>query len=92
MFKFAIAAAIPPGAALAVLVSALGTALPAGAASYPVCLSGGSNNALRCNYANFEECRASASGGLGYCVANPASAFNAQTAYRRSGKIIIDRR
>jgi hypothetical protein len=81
MFKFAIAA-IPPGAALAVLVSALGPATPARAASYPVCLAGGSNNALRCNYANFEECRASASGGLGYCVANPASVFNAHASYR----------
>ena len=58
----------------------------------PVTVAGGSNNALRCNYANFEECRASASGGLGYCVANPASVLNAQTSYRRSGKIIIDRR
>jgi Protein of unknown function (DUF3551) len=92
MFKFSISTAIPPGAALAVLVSALGPTTPAKAASYPVCLAGGSNNALRCNYANFEECRASASGGLGYCVANPASAFNAQTSYRRSGRIIIDRR
>jgi hypothetical protein len=92
MFKFAIAEAIPPGAPFIVLVSALGLATPARAASYPVCLAGGSNNALRCNYANFEECRASASGGLGYCVANPASVFNAQTSYRRSGKIIIDRR
>jgi hypothetical protein len=92
MFRFAIAAAILPGAVLAVLVSALGPPIPARAASYPVCLAGGSNNALRCNYANFEVCRASASGGLGYRVANPASAFNAQTGYRRSGKIIIDRR
>ena len=91
MFKFAIAA-IPPGAALAVLVSALGLATPARAASYPVCLAGGSNNALRCNYANFEECRASASGRLGYCVANPASDFNAHASYRGSGKLIINRR
>jgi hypothetical protein len=34
MFKFAIAAAIPPGAAVVVLVSALGAATPARAASY----------------------------------------------------------
>jgi len=92
MFKFAIAAAIPPGAALVVLVSALGPATPARAASYSVCLTGGSDDALRCDYANFEQCRASASGGLGYCVANPASVFNAQASHCRSGKIIIDRR
>jgi hypothetical protein len=58
-------------------VSALSSANPATAASYPVCLAGGSDNALRCDYANFEECRATASGDLGYCVANPASVFNA---------------
>jgi hypothetical protein len=46
-------------------VSALSSANPATAASYPVCLAGGSDNALRCDYANFEECRATASGGLG---------------------------
>jgi hypothetical protein len=74
------------------LVSVLNLETAARAASYPVCLAGGSNNALRCNYANFEECRASASGGLGYCVANPASVFNAHASYRRSGKLIINRR
>jgi hypothetical protein len=58
----------------------------------PVCLSGGSDNSLRCDYANFEQCKASASGGLGYCVANPASVFNAQASYRRSVKPVIDRR
>jgi hypothetical protein len=73
-------------------VSVLNLATPARAASYPVCLAGGSNNALRCNYASFEECRASASGGLGYCVENPASVFNAHASYRGSGKLIIDRR
>jgi hypothetical protein len=74
------------------LVSVSDLATSAMAASYPVCLAGGSNNALRCNYANFEECRASASGGLGYCAANPASVFDAHASYRRSGKLIIDRR
>jgi hypothetical protein len=72
-------------------VSVVNLATPARAASYPVCLAGGSNNALRCNYANFEECRASASGGLGYCVANPASDFNAHASYRGSGKPLINR-
>jgi hypothetical protein len=65
-------------------VSVLNLANPAKAASYPVCLAGGSDNALRCDYANFEECRATASGGLGYCIANLASVFNAQASYRGS--------
>jgi hypothetical protein len=73
-------------------VSVLNLATPARAASDPVCLTGGSDNALRCNYANFEECRAIASGGLGYCVRNPASVFNAHASYRGSAKLIIDRR
>jgi len=78
--------------ALVSLVSVSNLAPSAMAASYPVCLTGGSNNALRCNYANFTECQASASGGLGYCIANPASAFDAHASYRRSGKLIINRR
>jgi Protein of unknown function (DUF3551) len=65
-------------------VSVLSSANLAGAASYPVCLAGGADNALRCDYANFEECRASASGGLGFCVANPAPVFNEHTSYRGS--------
>jgi hypothetical protein len=76
--------------ALITLVSALYLATPASAAS--VCLAGGSDNTLRCDYASFDQCRASASGGLGYCVVDPASAFNAQASYRGSGKRIIDRR
>jgi hypothetical protein len=73
-------------------ISVLSSATLARAASYPVCLAGGSSNALRCNYANFEECRTSASGGLGYCVENPASVFNAHASYRGSGKLVINRR
>jgi len=49
-------------------VSVLNLATPARAASDPVRLTGGSDNALRCDFANFEECRATASGGLGYFV------------------------
>ena len=74
------------------LVSVSNLVTSAMAASYPVCLAGGSNNALRCNYASFQECRASASGGLGYCVANPTSVFDAHASSRRSGKLIIDLR
>lgn len=76
--------------ALVTSVSALNLATPARAAS--VCLAGGSDNTLRCDYSSFEQCRASASGGLGYCVGDPASVFNAQASYRGSGKRIIDRR
>ena len=73
-------------------VSVFNLGTPARAASDPVCLTGGSDNALRCDFANFEECRATASGGLGYCVRNPASVFNAHASYRGSAKLIIDRR
>jgi hypothetical protein len=66
-------------------ISVSNLAALARAASYPICLTGGSNNALRCNYANFEECRTSASSGLGYCVEIPASVFNAHASYRASG-------
>jgi len=76
--------------ALVTSVSALSFATPARAAS--VCLAGGSDNALRCDYASFEQCRASASGGLGYCVGDPTSSFNAPASYRGSGKRVIDRR
>jgi hypothetical protein len=64
-------------------VGALNLATPARAASYPVCLAAGSDNALRCNYASFEECRATASGGLGYCVRNPESFLDAYASFRR---------
>jgi hypothetical protein len=49
-------------------------AVPARADSYPVCLAGGEDNAMQCEFANLEQCRATASGGLGYCVMNPATA------------------
>jgi Protein of unknown function (DUF3551) len=45
---------------------------PASAESYPVCLAGGETNSIRCEFANAEQCRASAAGGAGYCVRNPA--------------------
>ena len=57
-------------------VSVLNLATPA--ASSPVCLAGGSDNSMRCDYVSLEQCRASASGGVGYCVENPTSVFNAQ--------------
>jgi hypothetical protein len=35
---------------------------------------------------NVEQCRATASGGLGYCVMNPAYSSNAYASYRGAGK------
>jgi hypothetical protein len=63
------------------LGSILIAAAPARAESYPVCLAGGENNALQCEYANLEQCRATASGGLGYCVMNPAYTSSAYARY-----------
>jgi hypothetical protein len=79
--------------ALLMLASSASALSPATSAmADPVCLSGGSDNSLRCDYTSFDQCRASASGGLGYCVANPASVFNAQASYRRSVRLMINRR
>ena len=44
-------------------------ATPAAAETYRVCLDGG--GALHCDYANLDQCRASASGTGGSCVMNP---------------------
>ena len=63
-------------------------ATPAGAATYPVCLAGGTNDAIWCDYATFEQCKATASGGLGYCVTNPGYTSNAYASYRGAGKRI----
>ncbi len=56
---------------LAAAAATLGGATKASAGPYPVCLTGGDENSLRCDFSSFQECRASASGGLGYCVTNP---------------------
>ncbi|WP_196237362.1 DUF3551 domain-containing protein [Bradyrhizobium elkanii] len=58
-------------AALLATASISGHTTSAKAESYPVCLTGGNNNALRCDYTNVEQCDAAASGGLGYCVIDP---------------------
>jgi hypothetical protein len=44
-------------------------------ADYPVCLFGGTSDQMQCEFINVEQCRATASGGLGYCAANPALGF-----------------
>jgi hypothetical protein len=57
-----------------------------GAQSY-VCLSGGNDGTLRCDYATMDQCRAAASGGLGECEPDPfaASARDSRVEFLRSG-------
>jgi Protein of unknown function (DUF3551) len=62
--------------------------MPAAAETYPVCLAGGPSNSVLCDYASLAQCQATASGGLGYCVMNPASASDAYASYRGPGKRI----
>ena len=64
-------------AVLLVVWTAVDSTTLAHAQSDSVCLSDGSDNSLRCDYSSMEQCRATASGGLGYCVSNPfASSAN----------------
>jgi len=63
-----------------------GMATPARAETYPVCLAGGSANTLECEYATLAQCKATASGGLGYCITNPGYALSAYASYRNAGK------
>src|SRR5262249_15516093 len=44
-----------------------------GAQSDPVCLNGGSDNSLRCDFSTMQQCRSAASGGLGYCEPDPSA-------------------
>ena len=71
-------------------VSVLNLATPARAASDPVCLTGGSDNALRCDFANFEEFRATASGGLAISsgIRRPSSARLRAIANLQSSSLI----
>src|SRR5215468_1568636 len=55
----------------------LNVATSTSAQSYPVCLVGAEDSALRCDYTSLNQCRATASGGLGYCVMNPAYSTSA---------------
>ena len=59
--------------------------LPAAAAEYPVCLVGGASDQVRCEFDNVEQCRATASGGIGYCAANPTLGL----AFANRGRAII---
>jgi Protein of unknown function (DUF3551) len=51
------------------------TGSQANAADYPVCLFGGASDQMNCGFVSVEQCQATASGGLGYCAANPALGF-----------------
>jgi hypothetical protein len=79
-----------PIALAALLTSACisNMATPAGAATYPVCVAGGTTDAVLCDYANLAQCQATASGGLSYCVTNPEYTSNACASYRGAGKRI----
>ena len=73
-------------AALLASACILAEATPAIAETYPVCLADGSANTLECDYASLAQCRATASGGLGYCVTNPGYTLGAYASYRSAGK------
>jgi len=73
-------------ATLLASLSIYGSTAPARAESYPVCLAGGSANTLECDYATLAQCEASAAGGLGYCIASPGYARDANARYGRGGK------
>jgi uncharacterized protein DUF3551 len=62
-----------------------GMATPARAEAYPVCLADGSANAVECDYANMAQCRATASGGLGYCITNPSYTLDDRANHHSSG-------
>jgi hypothetical protein len=74
--------------ASASFLGALGATTPAAAQNNPVCrFSGGDEQgSLRCDFANFDQCRASTAGTGGSCVANPeatsTSNANANASYR----------
>jgi Protein of unknown function (DUF3551) len=80
-------------AALLVLGAVFDCTTSASAQSYPVCLNGGSDNSMRCEFSSMQQCRVTASGGLGYCEENPFAANAGVTdssarrwsSYRQSG-------
>lgn len=55
---------------------------PSQAAQRAWCIEGGSygRGSLDCTYYNLQQCRASASGAGGYCIQNPALAFDRRPA------------
>ena len=63
---------IPALAVFCLVVDSFEFTTPSIAGSYPICLTGGEANSLRCEFSSLEQCQASAPGGLGYCIRNPA--------------------
>jgi hypothetical protein len=59
---------------------------PARAEGYPVCLTGGGNDMVQCDFASLAQCQATASGGLGSCSANPEYASSAYASNRGARK------
>jgi hypothetical protein len=59
---------------------------PARAEGYPVCLTGGGNDMVQCDFANLAQCQATASGGLGSCSVSPGYASSAYASYRGTGR------
>lgn len=76
---------------LVAAAATFGGATKASADTYPVCLAGGDENSLRCDYANIEECRTAASGGLRYCVTNPTDGYRMVAEVRSANDFAIDR-
>jgi hypothetical protein len=73
---------------LTVLTAAnlFGVTTPSRAAT--ACLAGGENGALQCDYASLDQCRATAAGGLGYCVTNRTGDVYAYAGLRRPAMVV----
>jgi hypothetical protein len=65
-----------PGLFFSAVLLVLGTAsvCATSANAQSVCLYEGSGGPPRCDYSSMQQCQATASGGLGYCDANPFAA------------------
>ncbi len=57
---------------IAVVGVSAATGCVAIAKEYPVCLIGGASDQRQCEFANIDQCQATASGGLGSCAPNPS--------------------
>jgi Protein of unknown function (DUF3551) len=67
------------------LASIVTVGTPARAAANTVCLAG-DDNEPQCNYASLEQCRAAASGGLGYCVTQPTFVSDTYAKYNGAAR------
>jgi hypothetical protein len=74
-------------AVLLTSVNVFGVATPASAVTYPVCLIG-EEGILQCDYESLKQCRATASGGQGDCIVNPARTSDARAKYRGANRRI----